>query len=275
MNFNEKLKNACKIKSSHLCIGLDPEKEKLPEKFNTSSTPYYDFNREIIDNTNEYVAAYKPQFAHYAAFGREKELELTIKYIKENFPDILIILDSKRGDIGNTASYYAKESFERYQACSVTINPYMGYDCVEPFVKNPSYGAFILCKTSNTSSSDFQNLELANSNNPLFLEVARKVKQSWNTNKNCGLVVGATYPEELRLIRKEVGPDLPFLVPGVGAQGGSVKDVINNAYGNPGSILINSSRGIIHKDFSNNFAAFAKDEAKKLSSEINTCINLV
>jgi orotidine-5'-phosphate decarboxylase len=272
MNYFEFLKNCVTKNSSHLCIGLDPEFNKIPDKFKNSKTPFFDFNREIIDSTFDLVACYKPQFAHYAAHGREEELFETIKYIKQVSQNILVILDFKRGDIGNTSNFYAKEAFSRYGAHSATVNPYMGFDSVSPFVENPEFGIFILCRTSNPSSKDFQSLILKESNQPLFMEVAKQVSNNWNVNKNCGLVLGATFPKEMEEVRQLVGPDMPFLIPGIGAQGGDLKSVITASYSGLGSILINSSRGIIHKDSSLNFSKVAREAAIELRDEINTLI---
>lgn len=269
MTFSEKLAQVVKNTGSHLCIGLDPDVDKIPAKFAKTEYPYFEFNKIIIDATKEFVCAYKPQFAHYAAFGRENELLLTIEYIKKVAPDLIIILDSKRGDIGNTAKYYAREAFERYKADSVTINPYMGFDSVGPFIEDPKKGAFILCRTSNESSPDFQNIISKKSGRPIYIEVAKKIATEWNTNQNCGLVVGATYPQELSEIRQLVGGEIPFLVPGIGIQGGKVSDVINASYSGPGSLIINSSRGIIHKSSADDFGIVAKVEALRLKTEIN------
>jgi len=275
MSFTERLKKVVKKTGSSLCVGLDPDHEKLPSKFANSEFPYFDFNKEIIEATKSLVCAYKPQFAHYAAFGRENELMMTIDYIKQVAPEVVVILDSKRGDIGNTANYYAKEAFERYKADSVTINPYMGHDSVNPFIKDPAKGAFVLCRTSNVSSPDFQNIISKESGQTLYMEVAQKVFNEWNTNGNCGLVVGATYPKELAEIRKLVGEKVPFLVPGIGAQGGSISDVISASYSGPGSLIISSSRAIIHNNSSDDFAKAAKMEASRLKCEINDNISSI
>ena len=268
-SFFKRLKDSAISQNSHLCIGLDPEFEKIPDKFKSSSTPYLDFNRAIIDATHDLVLAYKPQFAHYAAFGRENELLATIDYIKKISKNIIVILDSKRGDIGNTANYYAKESFERYGADSVTVNPYMGYDSIAPFTQNQEKGAFILCRTSNPSSNDFQDVISKNSNLPLYQIVAGKVSNDWNENNNCGLVLGATFPVEMKIVRDIVGPNIPFLVPGIGAQGGDLKSVMESAYSGAGSLIINSSRGIIHKDSSENCDKVARAQSLILRDQIN------
>ena len=263
-----RIEKAWEKNNSMVCVGLDPSLEKLPEPIQKSEQPLFTFNKAIINATAPYACAYKPQFAYYAAAGAEEELKQTIEYIHKNYPDHLIILDSKRGDIGATAEMYAKESFERYGAHSVTVNPYMGEDTVAPFTQNETKGCFILCRTSNPAAQEIQD-ELCGEEK-LYEKIARLASDQWNKNKNLGLVVGATAPEQMKKIQ-EIAPDLPFLVPGVGAQGGSVKDVVQSGLDkNRQGLLINSSRGIIYAGSGEDFAEKAGLAAKALHEEVQS-----
>jgi orotidine-5'-phosphate decarboxylase len=210
---------AARRNDSLVCVGLDPELEKIPAHIRATPRPLFEFNRRIIDATAEFACCFKPQFAHYAALGAEEELLATIQHVHQNHPGLPVILDSKRGDIGSTAAKYAQESFGRYGADAVTVNPYLGSDSVEPYLQWPERGVIILCRTSNPGARDFQ--DLTHEGKPLYRHVAERVARDWNGGRQCMLVIGATYPEELAEIRAAVG-DLPFLVPGVGAQGGDV-----------------------------------------------------
>ena len=195
-----------------MCVGLDPEPKKFPDRFRDTPGSIFEFNKAIVDATRDLVCAYKPQFAHYAAHAAENQLEHTIDYIKSTCPNAIVILDSKRGDIGSTAEQYAQEAFERYDADAVTVNPYLGRDSVEPFLKHGDKGVIILCRTSNPGAKDFQDLNVG-PGKKLFQHVAEQVAKEWNTAGNCMLVVGATYPEELADIRSRVGRSA---VPGAG-----------------------------------------------------------
>ncbi len=246
--FNNLNSRYSKIKSL-LCVGLDPEMEYLPEDLKKTELPFFEFNKLIIDNTHEQVLCYKPQFAHYSALGKEAELQRTINYIKENYPDIPVILDSKRGDIGNTAKHYAAECFDRYQSDATTVNPYMGYDSAEPFLERKDKGIFFLCKTSNPGASDFQNL-IVESSTPLFVRVAQEINSKWNKNGNCGIVVGGTNLEDFSSIYNG-NFNLPALIPGIGVQGGSVSQVhsqMRNESKFPRLFIFSVSRGIIYPD---------------------------
>jgi orotidine-5'-phosphate decarboxylase len=246
-----------------VCIGLDPDAAKIPARFAKLSQPIYEFNKEVIDATHDLVCAYKPQIAFYSAAGAEKELELTIAYIRERAPHAIVILDSKRGDIGNTATAYASEAFDRYKADSVTINPYMGEDTVRPFIKDASRAAIVLCRTSNSGARDFQDLLV--DGKPLYQHVAQRAAREWNQLKNVLFVVGATYPEEMAMLRK-AHPEITFLVPGIGAQGGDLKATLDNGLdANKQGLLISSSRQII---FAGDQAAIRK-AAETLRDEIN------
>lgn len=269
MKFSEKLAAAWKASNSLVCVGLDPEPRKFPDRFRDAPGAIFEFNKAIIDATRDMVCAYKPQFAHYAAHGAEAQLEHTIDYIRTTAPKAIVILDSKRGDVGSTAEQYAQEAFERYDADAVTVNPYLGRDSAEPFLKHADKGVIILCRTSNPGARDFQDLPVGPGKR-LYQHVAETVARDWNANGNCMLVVGATYPEELADIRKRVG-DLPFLVPGVGAQGGDVAKVM--ALGKTGAgtgLVISSSRAILYASSGEDFAEAARKAAQELRDLINT-----
>ncbi len=268
MNFIEKLERAQEKNNSLLCVGLDPSLERLPEACRLEPQPYLAFNRALINATADLVCAYKPQIAHYAACGAEAELLATIGYINEKYPDIPVILDAKRGDIGSTAEKYAIEAFERYQADAVTVNPYLGGDSLEPFLKYNEKGVVILCRTSNPGGGDLQSLEV--DGEALYLKLARLAATSWNRNRNILLVVGATWPNELARVREVVG-DIPLLVPGVGAQGGDLAAVLQAGLDCRGAgLVINSSRGIIYASSGEDFAEAARQAALELRDAINT-----
>ena len=249
-------------------IGLDPEIERLPPSIAAEPSPIFQFNRAIIDATADVVCAYKPQFAHYAAYEAEDQLERTIDYVHQNYPHVPVILDSKRGDVGNTAERYAIEAFERYKADAVTVNPYLGGDSLEPFLKHADKGVIILCRTSNPGARDIQDLQVQGSRK-LYHVVAEMAATKWNSRGNCMLVVGATYPRELAEIREIVG-DMPFLVPGVGAQGGDVEAVVKaGKTADGGGLVISSSRAILYAGQGEDFAAASGEAARELRDEIN------
>ncbi len=265
--FKEQLNLAWRSRNSLLCVGLDPDLEKLPDSIK-GTEPLFTFNREIIDATAPWVCAFKPQIAYYSAVGAEIELVKTINYIKENYPDIPVILDAKRGDIGATASMYAREAFVRYGADAVTVNPYMGGDTLEPFLDYRDRGVFVLCRTSNPGSGDIQTLKTPRGS--VATEVARMAVEEWNQNDNVALVVGATYPEQIAEVRRQVG-EMPLLIPGIGAQGGDLAQVLESGLDRKGAgLLINASRSIIYAGSGADFAMQAGAEARRLSEEINT-----
>lgn len=268
MTFLEKLNRSSRKNRSLICVGLDPERTRLPECLRETTHALFAFNRAIIDATSDWVCAYKPQAAYYAGQNADEELKMTIDYIHERAPEIPVILDVKRGDIGSTAAMYAKEAFERYNADAVTVNPYMGFDAVKPFLDHADKEVFLLCRTSNPNSGDLQNLVC--NGKALYEHVALLARDKWNGNGNAALVVGATYPEELRHVR-EICPGMLFLVPGVGAQGGDVEKVVKFGCDRNGhGIVINSSRGILYADPTETFAEGAGNAARALRDLVNS-----
>ena len=265
MNFIKKLGNATRKNNSLLCVGLDPDPKLMPRKVSI-----FDFNQAIIEATADLVCAYKLNLAFYEARDNEglDALKRTIKYIPKDIP---VIGDAKRGDIGNTAQAYAKAIFTNLKFDATTVNPYLGFDSVEPFIQYKDKGVFVLCRTSNTGARDFQSLrcEAEAEYRPLFELVALKASQ-WNTYGNIGLVVGATYPEELRLIRRS-HPDMPLLIPGIGAQRGDLASAVRygvNARGE--KAIISSSRQIIYASSGKDFAEAARRMASSLRDQINS-----
>ncbi len=272
MTFIDKLRNRWQQADSLLCVGLDPDLTKLPEHYLVNadadaSEALFAFCRDIVDVTAEYACAFKPQIAYFAAHnGGEAALQRLIAHINGAHPDVPVILDAKRGDIGSTAQQYAEEAFERYGADAVTLNPYMGKDSAAPFLAWNNRGCVFLCHTSNPGARDFQELDVGGA--PLYQHIARTIAQDWNTDGNCALVVGATFPEELKVIRGIVG-DMPLLIPGVGAQGGDVEAVVTNGKTIDGSgLMINSSRGILYASRGEGYAEAAANAAKSLRDEI-------
>ena len=263
MYFSEKLTNAAEKNNSLLCIGLDPDPELMPPRMGVAK-----FNKAIIDATSGLVCAYKLNLAFYEALDNGiDELKQTIKSIPDNIP---VIGDAKRGDIGNTAKAYAKALFSLLGFDAATVNPYLGFDSVKPFVDYQDKGVFILCRTSNPSAVDFQNLtfETDRGKLPLFEIVALRAAK-WNKHENIGLVVGATYPEELRLIRRS-HPHMPLLIPGIGAQGGELASAVRYGVDALGQkALISSSRQIIYASSGKDFAKEAHRVAAKLQDDIN------
>src|SRR5215831_5015582 len=263
--FADRLQQAWTQTNSLVCVGLDPDVAKIPPRFKGATQPIYEFNKEIVDATADLVCAYKPQIAFYSAARAELELELTIKYIRERASHAIVILDSKRGDVGNTAAAYAQEAFDRYGADAVTVNPYMGEDSVRPFIKDAARAAIVLCRTSNSGSRDFQDLFV--DGKPFYQHVAQRAARDWNQLNNVLLVVGATYPEEMSILRK-AHPDVPFLVPGIGAQGGDLKATLENGLdANKQGLLISSSRQIIFAGDQTAIRAAARELRDQINAE--------
>jgi orotidine-5'-phosphate decarboxylase len=265
--FVSQLAQAWAHNDSLVCVGLDPEIERMPSVLAAEASPIFQFNKAIIDATADLVCAYKPQFAHYAACEAEDQLERTIEYIHRTYPLVPVILDSKRGDVGNTAERYAIEAFERYGADAVTVNPYLGGDALEPFLRHEDKGVIILCRTSNPSARDVQDLQVGSRR--VYHAVAELAARHWNSRGNCALVVGATYPRELAEIR-EIAGEMPFLVPGVGAQGADVQQAVTNGRTPSGTgLVISSSRAILYASSGPEFGEAARAATLTLRDQIN------
>jgi orotidine-5'-phosphate decarboxylase len=259
MKFTDKLLNASRKNKSWLCIGLDPDPELMP------GVDVLQFNKVIIEATCDLVCAYKPNLAFYEALGTEGLviLEKTIKCVPGDIP---VIGDAKRGDIGNTATAYAKALFSVWGFDAATVSPYLGFDSIEPFINYRDKGVFILCRTSNKGATDFQNL--TTDGLPLYEAVAKKAHE-WNIHGNIGLVVGATYPEELKRVRF-ICPEMPLLIPGIGAQGGDLASAIGygaDAHGE--KAIINVSRQILYASKEKDFAQAARNVAERMRNQIN------
>jgi orotidine-5'-phosphate decarboxylase len=265
--FTEQLAHAWSTQDSMLCVGLDPDPKQFPASIKGKGGAVLAFCREIVDATADVVCAFKPQIAYFAAHGAEDQLEQLIDHIHRQHPQVPVILDSKRGDIGSTAQQYAIEAFDRYQADAVTVNPYMGFDSVEPYLKYTNKGVIVLCRTSNPGGSDLQFLEVNEKDHTekelLYQRVARLASSQWNKTGQLGLVVGATFPEEIAKVRAIVG-EMPLLIPGIGAQGGDIPATVQagkvpNAPGT--GMIINSSRAILYASQDGNFADAARQAA--------------
>ncbi|MDD3741250.1 MAG: orotidine-5'-phosphate decarboxylase [Bacteroidales bacterium] len=265
MNY-EQVFEQIKAKKSFLCVGLDSDYEKLPKHLLTHESPVFEFNRQIIDATAKYSIAYKPNLAFYESLGLQgwQALEKTVEYIRINYPDIFIIADAKRGDIGNTSKLYAKAFFENMNFDAVTVAPYMGEDSVKPFLSYNSKWVILLALTSNKGADDFQYFK---ENDTRLFEKVLKKSQDWADKENMMYVVGATRAEMLTDIRKIV-PNHFLLVPGVGAQGGSLQEVAKYGMNNNCGLIVNSSRAIIFADNTENFANIAEQKAKEVQIEM-------
>ncbi len=269
MNFISQLQTAWQDNNSLLCVGLDPTPEKLPLHLRERpiDEAFTEFCTAIIDATAPHACAFKPQIAYFAAHRAEAALETIIQYSRTHYPRIPVILDAKRGDIGSTAEQYAIEAFERYQADAVTVNPYMGFDSVQPYLTYPDKGVIILCRTSNAGGSDLQFLQVGDT--PLYQVVAHKVAHEWNTSGQCALVVGATFPNEIKEVRDIIG-DMPLLIPGIGAQGGDLAATMQAGQTSMGTgVMINSSRAIIYASTGEDFAQIAAQVARETQQAIN------
>ncbi len=268
MSFISQLETAWKQNDSLLCVGLDPDPARFPAHLQGRPDAMFEFCRDIVDATADLACSFKPQIAYFAARRAEDQLERLIAYIHARHPGLPVILDAKRGDIGSTAELYAVEAFERYGADAVTVNPYLGRDSVEPFLKYSDRGVILLCRTSNPGGSDLQFLKVGESE-LLYERVARLVADEWNSSGQCALVVGATFPDEIRRVRAIVG-DMPLLVPGIGAQGGDVEATVKAGRTPPGSgLMINSSRAILYAGKGQDFADAARRVAQDTRDEIN------
>lgn len=269
MTFSQKLDQIITTNNSLVCVGLDADLAKIPKHLRELEYPVFEFNKAIIDATYDLVCAYKPNTAFYEALGVEglAQLKMTMDYLSTSYPQVVTILDAKRADIGNTNDGYVKFAFEYLKVDGITLHPYLGKEALQPFLDQKEKGVIVLCRTSNPGSGEFQDLELAG--DKLYRLVARQVSQNWNQNKNCLLVVGATYPEEMAEIRK-IAPELTFLVPGVGAQGGNVEATIRAGQNSEGrGVIISSSRDIIFASSGENFATSARQKTLDLRDSIN------
>ncbi len=270
MDFKSKLNKSWGASNSLLCVGLDPDISKLPKHLLKNKQPFFEFNKAIIEATADLVCAFKPNSAMYEALGANgiEQLRKTCEYIKRHYPDIPIILDYKRGDIGNTNEYYAKFAFDYLGVDAITIAPYMGRVANEPFLQYKNKGIIVLCRTSNPGAGEFQDLEVKGKK--LYQVVAEEVMSNWNKNNNCLLVVGSPYPDELAAIRKALGDDAIFLVPGLGTQGGEVEATVKAGINSRGTgVIINSSREIIYSSKNKDFAVAARKKAQDLRDKIN------
>jgi orotidine-5'-phosphate decarboxylase len=271
VTFIEKLSAAWKARNSLLCVGLDPDIGKFPAHLQGQPDAILAFCKAIIDATADVACAFKPQIAYFAALRAEDQLEAICKYLRESYPHIPVVLDAKRGDIGATAEQYAREAFERYGADAVTVNPYMGFDSVAPYLEWKDRGVIVLCRTSNPGGSDLQFLTVEG--RPLYQHVAHLVANKWNTNGQCGLVVGATFPAELAEVRKIVG-DMPLLVPGIGAQGGDIQATVTAGKTVAGTgMMVNSSRAILYAKADDKAGEDFVQAARRVAFETRDAIN--
>jgi len=271
VTFIDKLFSAWTRNDSLLCVGLDPDIARFPAHLQGQPDGIVRFCKAIIDATADLACAFKPQIAYFAALRAEDQLEAICNYLRSSYPQIPVVLDAKRGDIGATAEQYAREAFERYGADAVTVNPYMGFDSVAPYLEWQDRGVIILCRTSNPGGSDLQFLNAGGK--PIYQHVAQLVAEKWNTNGQCGLVVGAAFPDELAQVRRIVG-DMPLLVPGIGAQGGDIHATVNAGKTAQGTgMMINSSRAILYakadEQAGEDFAQAARRVALETRDEIN------
>ena len=277
MTFLDMLRAAERQNSSMLCVGLDPEPSKFPTHLRGDASKIYDFCAAIVDATADLVIAFKPQIAYFAAHRAEDHLERLVAHMRRAAPQVPVILDAKRGDIGSTAEQYAIEAFERYGADAVTLSPFMGFDSVQPYLKYHGKGAFLLCRTSNPGGDDFQPQRLLDvpGQPRLYEHIAALAQGPWNLNGQLGLVVGATYPAEIERVRA-LAPTVPLLIPGVGAQGGDAVATVKAGWRSAGGettapIIVNSSRAILYASGGADFAAVARQEAIRTRDVLHAC----
>ena len=266
-SFVDTLNAAWRSTNSLLCVGLDPEPSRFPGALANRPDAIFEFCRTIVDATAPYASAFKPQIAYFAAHRAEDQLEALIAHIHGRYPHLPVILDAKRGDIGSTAEQYAREAFERFRADAVTVNPYMGFDSIEPYLEHEGKGVIVLCRTSNPGGSDLQFLDVGG--RPLYQVVAQLAAQKWNKSGQLGLVVGATFPKEIEVVRGIVG-DMPLLIPGIGAQGGDVEATVRagRTADNLG-MMINSSRAILYAGNNEDYGQAAARAAEATRDKIN------
>jgi len=277
MKFTDQLAAAERANDSLLCVGLDPEPAKFPGAWKGDAARIFDFCAAIVDATKDQAIAFKPQIAYFAAHRAEDQLEALIEHIHAVAPQVPVILDAKRGDIGSTAQQYAREAFERYRADAVTLSPFMGHDSIEPYFDYPDKGLILLCRTSNAGGSDLQAQRLVGADGRpgdlLFEHVARLAQGAWNRTGQLALVVGATFPAEIARVR-ELAPTLPLLIPGVGAQGGDAAATVRAGWRSQGghttgAIAVNSSRAILYASAGDDFAVAARQVAQATRAQLN------
>ena len=266
MSFLARLLAAQQRRNSLLCVGLDPEPSRFPEAWRGDPARIFDFCARIVDATKDLVCAYKPQIAYFAAHRAEDQLERLMAYLRRVAPDVPVILDAKRGDIGSTADQYAREAFVRYQADAVTLSPFMGYDSIEPYLAYDGRGLILLCRTSNAGGNDLQAQTLA-SGDRLYEHIAKLAAGPWNRSGRIGLVVGATFPAELARVR-QLAPTLPLLIPGVGAQGGDAAAVVAAAWRADGPVVVNASRSVLYAGVGAGFANAARKAARATREQL-------
>jgi orotidine-5'-phosphate decarboxylase len=261
--FAQQLRQAQAVHRSLLCVGLDPDPARFPPPWRDDPARLFDFCAAIVDATHDQVCAFKPQIAYFAAQRGEEQLERLIDHIHRVAPNVPVILDAKRGDIGATAEQYAREAFVRYRADALTLSPFMGLDSIEPYMRYEGRGLLLLCRTSNPGGSDLQAQTLhcgQPSGERLFEHIARLAAGPWNRSGQLGLVVGATYPEELARVR-DIAPRLPLLIPGIGAQGGDAVATVRAGWRPGGPVIISSSRAVLYAGSGPDFATAARDAA--------------
>ena len=278
MNFTEQLAHAEALNDSLLCVGLDPDPAKFPGAWRNDASRIFEFCAAIVDATKDRVLAFKPQIAYFAAQRAEDQLERLLAHIRSAAPEVPVILDAKRGDIGSTAEQYAREVFERYRADAVTLSPFMGFDSIEPYLAYEGKGVILLCRTSNPGSADLQAQKLQ-SGDTVYEHIARLAGGAWNRSGQLGLVVGATFPAEIERVR-ELAPTVPLLIPGIGAQGGDARATVRAGWRGVGSvggaagsttapIIVSSSRAVLYASVGADFADAARRAATAARDELN------
>jgi orotidine-5'-phosphate decarboxylase len=272
MSFIAQLNAATRLHDSLLCVGLDPEPSRFPGAWKDDPARIHDFCAAIVEATHDLVCAFKPQIAYFAAHRAEDQLERLIALIHRVAPQVPVILDAKRGDIGSTAEQYAREAFERYQADAVTLSPFMGFDSIEPYLRYPDKGLILLCRTSNPGGSDLQAQRLE-SGEFVYEHIARLAQGPWNTTGQLALVVGATYPAEIERVRA-LAPTLPLLIPGIGAQGGDAHATVRAGWRaqdgrTVAPIIVSSSRAVLYAGSGDDFAAASRRAALAARDELN------
>ncbi len=267
MNFSDMLRRAQQANDSMLCVGLDPEPARFPGAWRGDAGRIHDFCAAIVDATRDQVCAFKPQIAYFAAQRAEEQLERLVQHIHRVAPGVPVILDAKRGDIGATAEQYAREAFERYRADALTLSPFMGFDSIEPYLRHAGKGLILLCRTSNPGGSELQAQRLADGD-LLYEHIARLAAGPWNASGQLGLVVGATFPQEIARVR-ELAPTLPLLIPGIGAQGGDAEATVRAGWRADGPVIVSSSRAILYAAAGDDFAAAARRVAQATRQQLN------